>query len=151
MAAAIGYAWWDSENERKWERKLHSSFCSGQNAHELVSRWNEVSLNPFTWRTPFTRKMVFARVSEVQDFSGDGLLAVPITRVMDTEALRVPESDKITRFIYWYDLKRNQVASVETDMYWVSLSDKKYESIKKGSDQETVLAWALGKVSHSAR
>jgi len=144
--AVVAYAWWDGHAELKWEMKHQASFCTGSNPHEVVSRWNEISWNPFTWRSPFSRKLVLARASEIQDFSDEGLVAVPVTRLIDTKALRVPEDDAIARAIYWFDRKKQLVARVETDMFWVPRSEKKYEPIQKSSDSEVILLWAEAKI-----
>ncbi|MBL9219362.1 MAG: hypothetical protein JNG82_12775 [Opitutaceae bacterium] len=144
--AVVASAWWDGHAELNWEMRQRASFCNGSNPHEVVSRWNEISWNPFTWRSPFSRKLVFARASEIQDFSDEGLIAVSVTRVIDTKALRVPEDDEIARAIYWFDRKKQLVARVETDMFWVRRSEKTYEPIQKGSDSEAILLWAEAKI-----
>ncbi len=142
FAVVVGYLWWDAENKVRWQNKHIAALISGENAFELVFKWNEVSLNPFTWNKPYSDKLVFARPSEVITFEEQGLLCVNVLILLNTDTLNIQKSEAMKRHEYWYDLRSNRVARVSTDLFGISKQKRKYEPLEKGTQDMFILDWA---------
>ena len=142
FAGAIGYLWWDAQNKVRWQNKNIAALTSGENAFELVFKWNEVSLNPFTWNKPYSDKLVFARPSEVIPFEEQGLLLVNVLILLNADTLKIQESEAMKRHEYWYDLRSNRVARVATDLFGISKQERKYEPLEKGAQDMFILDWS---------
>ena len=142
IVSVILYLWWDADRRVQWEQKYVAVMTKGDNPFELVFRWNEVTLNPFTWKKPSTDKLVIARPKEVVLFQEERLLLVRVLVMLNTRNLKLDPSMETTRYEYRYDLRGDRFAMVATDVFGVPTEKEKYEPLAQGPQAQIIRDWA---------
>lgn len=145
------YLRWDADRRTHWEQKYIKGMANGENPYELVFRWNQTTLNPFTWKKPSTDKLVLGRPREVLVFKEEGLLIVPVLVLLNPENLKLKPSSEVARFQYVYNVRSNLVAMVATDAFGVPTEKEKFELLKKASQAQVIREWADTVVSKRSK
>ena len=142
ISAVVFGLWWDANQRVRWEQKYIKGMTKGDDPFELVFRWNETTLNPFTWKKPSTDKLVVARPEELILFEDEQMLIVRVLIMLNTKNLNLDSSRETARYEYRYDLRSNRVAMVATDIFGVPTEKEEFGPLTKGTQAQIVRDWA---------
>jgi hypothetical protein len=141
--------WWDAESKLKWQNAYIERITNEENSFELVSKWNQVSLNPFTWKNPYSDKLIYADSSDIVFFEDDESVLVFVRIVLNTRRLKIDDSRAFSRNYYAYDLKNRTVEYGKAGLYGERLMEEEFELLEKGTQAFTILEWAVANIENT--